>query len=200
MMELPESYTLSRQITKELSGKIISEVVVLKTPHKFAFFKGDTSTYADLLERQTITGATFKGGMLEIDTEDAMLVFSDGVTLRYYTDKKLFPKNHQLALMFDDETALICTIRMYGFLDVCPLGTCEEDFRALYESTVKIVRKMCQEGGRDTESDLFGKPGGYITQLSKKSYGEPCMKCGSLIHRTAYMGGNIYFCEKCQKQ
>lgn len=49
MMELPESYMLSKQITKELTGKIISEIVILKTPHKFAFFKNDTSTYADLL-------------------------------------------------------------------------------------------------------------------------------------------------------
>lgn len=273
MMELPESYMLSKQITKELAGKIISEVVVLKTPHKFAFFKSDSSTYAEQLEGQSIRSATFKGGMLEIDTEDTMIVFSDGVTPRYYEDKGKFPKNHQLALFFDDDTALICTVRMYGFIDVCPLGSCkeeyylssatkpnpmtdgftyeyfrslysgqkklsakgflatqqripgigngvlqdilwdagidpryklenatEEDFRAMYDSTVKIVRKMCLEGGRDTENDIFGNPGGYISQLCKKSYDEPCMKCGYPIHKAAYMGGTIYFCEKCQKQ
>lgn len=273
MMELPESYMLSKQITKELAGKIISEVVVLKTPHKFAFFKSDSSTYAEQLEGQSIRSATFKGGMLEIDTEDTMIVFSDGVTPRYYEDKGKFPKNHQFALFFDDDTALICTVRMYGFIDVCPLGSCkeeyylssatkpnpmtdgftyeyfrslysgqkklsakgflatqqripgigngvlqdilwdagidpryklenatEEDFRAMYDSTVKIVRKMCLEGGRDTENDIFGNPGGYISQLCKKSYDEPCMKCGYPIHKAAYMGGTIYFCEKCQKQ
>lgn len=94
---------------------------------KFCFFKNDTSTYADLLEGQTITGAAFHGGMLEIDTEDTMIVFSDGVTPRYYENVKDFPKKHQFALIFDDETALICTIRMYGFIDVCPIGTCEEE-------------------------------------------------------------------------
>ena len=52
----------------------------------------------------------------------------DGVTPRYYEDKKSFPQKHQFALYFDDETALICTIRMYGFIDVCPLGTCEEGY------------------------------------------------------------------------
>lgn len=41
-MELPESYMLSKQISKDISGKIIREVQVLKTPHKFAFFKNDT--------------------------------------------------------------------------------------------------------------------------------------------------------------
>lgn len=41
-----------------------------------------------------------------------MIVFSDGVTPRYYENPKDYPKKHQLALMFDDDTALICTIRM----------------------------------------------------------------------------------------
>lgn len=63
MMELPESYMLSKQVTQYLSGKIISEIQILKTPHKFAFFKGDTGKYADMLEGQTIVGATYKGGM-----------------------------------------------------------------------------------------------------------------------------------------
>ena len=71
--------------------------------------------------------------------------------------------------------------------------------RKNYESTVGMIRKMCEDGGRDTEGDIFGNPGGYITQLSKKSYGESCMKCGSLIHKANYMGGTVCFCEKCQK-
>lgn len=118
MMELPESYGLAGQITGELTGKVISEIVILQTPHKFCFFKGNVEDYADILEGQMITGATFQGGMLEIDTED----------------------------------------------------------------------------------DIYGNPGKYTTQLSKKSYGEPCTRCGTLIGRAAYMGGTVYFCEHCQKR
>jgi len=59
---------------------------------------------------------------------------------------------------------------------------------------------MCKEGGRDTENDLFGNKGGYVSQLSKNSLYEPCMKCGYEIQKAAYMGGTIYFCEKCQKR
>lgn len=70
----------------------------------------------------------------------------------------------------------------------------------MYESVVRILKKMCEEGGRDTENDIFGNPGGYVTQLSKNSYGEPCMRCGTLIGKAAYMGGTVYFCERCQKQ
>ena len=79
----------------------------------------------------------------------------------------------------------------------------EEDeavFHTLYDSVRKMIRKMCEDGGRDTEQDLYGNPGGYISQLSKKSLGEPCMKCGTLIHKAAYMGGTVYFCEHCQKR
>ena len=160
-----------------------------------------------MLEGQTIMEVKFVGGMLEIDTEDMMIVFSDGVTPRYYEETKDFPKKHQFAFYFDDDTALICTIRMYGFINVCPKGACTEEYissstkpNPLYASTVKMLRKMCEEGGRDTESDIFGNPGGYITQLSKKSLEEPCMKCGSPIHKANYMGGTVYFCEKCQKR
>lgn len=274
MMELPESYLLSNQITKALSGKMISTIEVLRTPHKFAFFKGDNiQAYPELLEGKTIQGACFRGGMLEIDTEDAMIIFSDGVTPRYYTDRKQFPQNHQFALYFDDETAMICSIRMYGFIQVCRKGESTEEyyvssltkqnpltdeftydyfrnlypanksisakaflateqripglgngvlqdilwdagidpryklteedeavFHTLYDSVRKMIRKMCEDGGRDTEQDLYGNPGGYISQLSKKSLGEPCMKCGTLIHKAAYMGGTVYFCEHCQKR
>ena len=76
----------------------------------------------------------------------------------------------------------------------------EEDFKILYLSVKKIIRKMCEAGGRDTESDIFGTPGGYVTRLSPKSINEPCMKCGSMIHRANYMGGTVYFCEKCQRR
>lgn len=75
----------------------------------------------------------------------------------------------------------------------------DEEFHAIYDSILKIIRKMCEEGGRDVERDIFGNPGGYISQLSKNSWGEPCMKCGTPISKATYMGGTVYFCEKCQK-
>lgn len=76
----------------------------------------------------------------------------------------------------------------------------EEDWHALYDSVKKMLKKMCEEGGRDTEKDLFGNAGGYISQLSKNSLSEPCMKCGYEIQKANYMGGTIYFCEHCQKR
>jgi formamidopyrimidine-DNA glycosylase len=68
----------------------------------------------------------------------------------------------------------------------------------LYQSVKQTIRDMVIKGGRDTEKDLFGQCGGYKTTLSNKTYKEPCPQCGSEIIRQAYLGGNVYFCPKCQ--
>lgn len=274
MLELPESYTIANQIREYLTGKIISHIEILQTPHKFAFFNGEVDKFGDNLEGQTITGAVFQGGMVQVDTEDCMVVFNDGAYPKYCDDKKKFPKKHQFAIYFDDETGIFVSIQMYGGITVFPRGKCtdgyyissstkpnpltdgftydyfrslyttagkklsakaflatrqripglgngvlqdilwdagidprfpmqsasEDDFLALYQSVNSIIRKMTEKGGRDTERDLFGQKGGYITQLSKNSLNEPCIRCGYEIHKAGYMGGTVYFCEHCQKR
>jgi formamidopyrimidine-DNA glycosylase len=70
---------------------------------------------------------------------------------------------------------------------------------ALFASIKSTLAEMWKQGGRDTELDLFGRPGGYRTILSKNTAGKPCQICGTLIKKEAYMGGSIYYCETCQK-
>lgn len=76
----------------------------------------------------------------------------------------------------------------------------EEDMEVLYHSTKKVLKEMTEKGGRNTEKDLFGNPGGYITYMSKNTHGEPCLKCGYPIRKENFLGGTIYFCEHCQKE
>ncbi|BBF44047.1 formamidopyrimidine-DNA glycosylase [Lachnospiraceae bacterium KM106-2] len=76
----------------------------------------------------------------------------------------------------------------------------EKDFQNMYEAIRSILEAMCKAGGRNTERDFYSSPCGYITQLSKNSLHEPCMKCGYEIQKAAYMGGTVYFCEHCQKR
>lgn len=61
-----------------------------------------------------------------------------------------------------------------------------------------VLWAMVERGGRDTERDLFGRPGGYGTVLSKNTVGNPCPACGSPIRKEAYLGGAIYYCPRCQ--
>ena len=71
---------------------------------------------------------------------------------------------------------------------------------ALYHSVKDTLRDMADKNGRNTEKDLFGRPGGYTTILSSKTWKDPCPRCGGVIERQAYLGGNIYFCPACQPQ
>lgn len=73
----------------------------------------------------------------------------------------------------------------------------EEDFKRLYETTVRLLREMTEAGGRDTEKNLFGEAGGYETKLSRKNMGY-CPHCGSPVQKMAYLGGTVYFCSCCQ--
>jgi formamidopyrimidine-DNA glycosylase len=70
---------------------------------------------------------------------------------------------------------------------------------ALFASLKSTLQEMADKGGRDTERDLFGHPGGYATKCSKLTVGQPCAVCGGIIEKAAYMGGSIYFCPGCQK-
>lgn len=68
----------------------------------------------------------------------------------------------------------------------------------LLAATVETLRKMAARGGRDTEKDLYGSPGGYRTMLSKNTLPFGCPKCGGPIVKEAYIGGAVYVCPACQ--
>lgn len=71
--------------------------------------------------------------------------------------------------------------------------------KELLDSLKLTLTQMVAGGGRDTETDLHGKPGGYKTVLSRNTVNKPCLVCGTIIKKEAYMGGSIYFCPTCQK-
>jgi len=76
----------------------------------------------------------------------------------------------------------------------------EQEMEELFGSVKTTLCKMTVQGGRDTETDIFGKPGGYHTLLSKNTVGQPCPVCGGEIVKAAYMGGSVYYCPQCQKE
>ncbi len=75
----------------------------------------------------------------------------------------------------------------------------EEETGALFRSLKNTLKAMSDAGGRDTETDMSGKRGGYKAVLSKNTLGTPCPRCGTAIVKEAYMGGAVYFCPECQK-
>jgi formamidopyrimidine-DNA glycosylase len=73
------------------------------------------------------------------------------------------------------------------------------EIEAMYGAVKQVLGEMTTGGGRDTERDLFGRPGGYVTILSRNTVDTPCPSCGTPIRKASYMGGSVYFCEQCQK-
>lgn len=72
------------------------------------------------------------------------------------------------------------------------------DLERLHASVVSTLTQMTAQGGRDTERDLFGAYGGYPTKLCSRTFKRPCPVCGGTLVRQAFLGGNVYFCPRCQ--
>jgi len=68
----------------------------------------------------------------------------------------------------------------------------------LFISLKTTLQGMIEGGGRNTEKDLYGNKGGYMTLMSKNTYKNPCMKCGGAITKENYKGGSVYYCPSCQ--
>lgn len=272
MIELPESHTLANQLNATLKGKSVVAMIVNQSPHKFAFYHGDPSTYPNRFIDTTLCGAHAQGGQVELAFDRQRLVISDGANLRYHRDLSTVPPKHQLFMKLDDGSALTITIAMYGMIYGFEEGTfqnayyliaksnpsvyspeftysyfkgivelappklslkallateqripglgngvlqdilllsrlhpktkvsevSEAQWSTLYTTLVDTLTRMRDEGGRDTEKDLFGQAGGYRTLLCANTLLEGCPQCGSELRKEAFMGGSIYFCPQCQ--
>ena len=68
----------------------------------------------------------------------------------------------------------------------------------LYHAIIDTVHEIIDCGGRNDETDLFGKRGGYVRLMDSNAVGKPCPECGTKIQKIQYLGGACYFCPKCQ--
>ncbi|NTU74793.1 MAG: endonuclease VIII [Anaerolineaceae bacterium] len=122
MIELPEAVVLAEQLNIAIAAKTIRRVVASQNPHKFAWYSGDPASYSNLLAGKTIGAAVSLGGMVEIQVEDMVLLFNDGVNLHFHQTLEEQPLKHQLLIEFKDSTSLSATISMYGGLGCFPCG------------------------------------------------------------------------------
>ena len=289
MLELPEVITLSKQVNNALSGKTITQVFNATKPHKFTFYNGEPSEYGKLLVGKTILSSEGYGMFVNFNLSDNVIMnIGDGVSVRYYSAGDEIPANYQLLLTFNDDSFLVFTVAMYGFINVYPDSYIDNKYYKLsresisplsfsregllcfgisplsdkyteaeFEKLVAEAKKtlsakallatnqripgvgngvtqdilfnarinpkqkvlflsdnqkevlfnalketlvdMTFEGGRDTQTDLYGNAGGYKTILSAKTWKNPCLRCGSTIIKEAYMGGSVYYCPTCQQ-
>lgn len=74
----------------------------------------------------------------------------------------------------------------------------DEEKEKMYLHVKGTMQDIYRLGGRNTETDLFGIPGRYVSCLSKDTAGHACPKCGETIVKENYLGGSIYYCRGCQ--
>lgn len=116
MIEIPEAIELSKQICENISGKEIINVTAAASPHKFAWYHGEPAGYHDLLSGKVLGAAKGVGSMVEVTAGDAVLLFSEGVSLRFHGTGEKRPEKHQLLVEFEDLSALSASVQMYGGL------------------------------------------------------------------------------------
>jgi len=136
MLELPESYTIAKQLNSTIKGKRITKAIANHSPHKLAWYNGDPNDYNSLLSNKTITDCVNHAGMVEVQVEDAAIAFSDGVNIRYFEAGEKLPQKHQLHLAFDDDTSLVCSLQMYGGLCAFKQGTYDNMFYSAAKNKV----------------------------------------------------------------
>ncbi len=113
MIEIPESQNLKKQFAVVLD-KPVANVRAGGTPHKFAWFSGDPSAYGALLNGRSFDSAVSHAGYVELRAGDVKLILGEGVNVRYFAPGEAIPVKSQLDMRFEDGSALICTVAMYG--------------------------------------------------------------------------------------
>lgn len=277
MIEAPEARLLAEQLNATVKGRTITTVLAAHSPHKFAWYWGDHADYEKNLAGKTVGDARAVGGIVEVRVGDMIMIFAEGVNLRYYAAGENLPAKHQLLVGFEDQSCLVASVRMYGGLMCFPedapaftftpyyegakrkpqvmtdaftkeyfdsliedptvrnrsakaflateqripgLGNgilqdilfnanihpktkieklSREERDNLYAAVVSTVNEIYTAGGRNSESDLWGRSGRYAPFLSKDTAGADCPRCGGIIMKENYLGGSIYYCAGCQK-
>lgn len=79
------------------------------------------------------------------------------------------------------------------------IGSLSDGERTILIDAVRAtLREMTDAGGRDTERDLHGRTGGYVTAMSRNTLEAGCRRCGGRVVKQTYLGGAVYFCQTCQ--
>lgn len=150
MLELPEVLTLSRQVEEAMSGKTITQVFNATKPHKFTFYNGDPLEYGKLLVGKTILSSRGYGMFVDFYLSDHVTMnIGDGVSVRYYRPGDKIPANYQLLLTFEDDSFLVFTVAMYGFIHVYAAGAIDNKYYKMSRESISPLSKDYTEAEFD---------------------------------------------------
>lgn len=159
MIELPEALILAKQAEESLKGKKIAHVFNATKLHRFTFFNGDPQEYGKLLTGKTILSTKGYGIFVDLFlSEGTILSIGDGVNMKYGKPGEKIPNNYQLLLGFKDNSFLVFTVSMYGFINVYPDGIIDNIYHKLSaeslspldeQYTETVFNKLFNEGDKN---------------------------------------------------
>jgi formamidopyrimidine-DNA glycosylase len=80
------------------------------------------------------------------------------------------------------------------------LASLDHDDRVrLFGAVRSVLAEMTRLGGRSTERDAYGDPGGYQVVMHQAALGRPCPRCGGTVRKETFLGGAVYVCAGCQR-
>ncbi|MCL1972116.1 MAG: endonuclease VIII [Endomicrobia bacterium] len=165
MLEIPESNVIAKQLDKTIKGKTIKAAKANSSPHKFTFYFGEPQKYASLLKDRTIEYAKAYGGIIELTAGNVKIYFQDGVNARYIEKDGKIPEKNQLFIRFDDMSALVCTVQMYGMIGVFKDG--ENDGNKYYKTAKESVPVLSKAFNKPYFLSIFNKAD---KKLSSKAF------------------------------
>ena len=120
MIELPEAFTIAKQMDKELKGSVVKSCMRGNTPHKFAFYNHTPSEYEQMLVGKTIGGSKSHGSFIlsSVGMNHFLVLGEGGERITFHESEKTIPKKHQLLLGFEDGKYLSVTVQGWGMASI----------------------------------------------------------------------------------
>ena len=118
MIEMPEAYTLARQMNEALTGKIFQGFAQGELRHKFLWLDRPAEESSAILAGRSVTGASSYGRSMYLHAgSDYMIWFGEiGGRLLYHPAAGQLPKKYHLRWDFSDGSSLSFVLQMWGFV------------------------------------------------------------------------------------
>ncbi len=171
MIELPEAFTIARQMHEELSGKRIRSCKVNDSPHKFAFFTPSADEFSSKLEGKWIQRVQDNGrGFIQADLDDGQTLQwrEMGGRILFIPAGETLPKKHQLLLKFEDDSSLAVSLVLWGMMRITDTHEIENNPPKrpapladwfTYERFEELLEDPTERESRSVKAFMISKPG-----------------------------------------
>jgi formamidopyrimidine-DNA glycosylase len=124
MFELPEYFTIVRQMNEVLKGKKIRRGSLGNSPHKFVWYNRKHKEFERLTKGKKIGEARAKGRWLFVDLIPGhVLLFGEcGGKMLYHDPGATLPKKYHMYLAFTDDSFFTATTQMWGAFELHKKG------------------------------------------------------------------------------